>query len=223
MISSTSTADYDREEVETGLTNIAEAFHTIGSEYEHLCAIVPHMTKVQAVNVISRLPIILFLGKGEKVKTKMKPESATTEPTTMTMTAAPQGDIPEMPRVSELERVTASKPRVTPPVPIDVDSGEADLERDAETSKKTSEPTEEQGPEAEKTDPYNCYVFSGKGDTLEQKVSEAVKDLNYHNMLVMTAVGDKTINNVGSICTVAEKWGLSYSIIQQAISGVKEH
>ena len=33
-ISSTSTADYEREEVETGLTNIAEAFHTIGSEYE---------------------------------------------------------------------------------------------------------------------------------------------------------------------------------------------
>ena len=52
-ISSTSTADYDREEVEASLVNIAEAFHTIGSEYEHLCAIVPHMMKVQAVNVIS--------------------------------------------------------------------------------------------------------------------------------------------------------------------------
>ena len=56
-ISSTSTADYNREEVETSLANIAEAFHTIGSKYEHLCAIVPHMTKVQAANVISRLPI----------------------------------------------------------------------------------------------------------------------------------------------------------------------
>ena len=33
-ISSTSTTDYDREEVETSLANIAEAFHTIGSEYE---------------------------------------------------------------------------------------------------------------------------------------------------------------------------------------------
>ena len=31
-ISSTSTADYDREEVETSLANIAEAFHTIGSD-----------------------------------------------------------------------------------------------------------------------------------------------------------------------------------------------
>ena len=42
-ISSTSTADYDREEVETSLTNIVEAFHTIGSEYKRLCSIVPHM------------------------------------------------------------------------------------------------------------------------------------------------------------------------------------
>ena len=42
-------------------------------------------------------------------------------------------------------------------------------------------------------------------------------------MLVVIAVGDKTINNIGSICAVAEKWGLSYSIVQRAIAGVKEH
>ena len=57
----------------------------------------------------------------------------------------------------------------------------------------------------------------GKGDTPEQKVNEMVKELNYHNMLVVIAVEDKTINNIGSICTVAEKRGLSYSIIQRAI------
>ena len=33
-ISSTSTADYDREEVDTSLATVAEAFHTIGNEYE---------------------------------------------------------------------------------------------------------------------------------------------------------------------------------------------
>ena len=127
-------------------------------------------------------------------------------------------------RVSEPERVsaTSTEPRVTPPVPVDVDAGEVDLEKDAEMTRKTSEPTEEQGPEAEKTDPYNRYVLSGKGDMPEQKVNEAVKDLNYHNILVMIVVRDKTINNVGSIHTVAEKWGLSYSIVQRAISGVKE-
>ena len=40
----------------------------------------------------------------------------------------------------------------------------------------------------------------------EQKVNEAVKELNYHNMLVVIAVGDKAINNIGSIRTVSEKW-----------------
>ena len=33
-ICSTSTADYDRKEVETSLATIAEAFHMIGNEYE---------------------------------------------------------------------------------------------------------------------------------------------------------------------------------------------
>ena len=46
--------------------------------------------------------------------------------------------------------------------------------------------------------------MTGKGDTPEQKVNEAVKELNYHNMLVVIAVRDKTINNIGSIHTVAE-------------------
>ena len=82
-----------------------------------------------------------------------------------------------MPHVSEPERVTATSTelRVTPPVPVDVDAGEVDLEKDAETSKKTPEPTEEQGPEAEKTDPYNCYILSGKGDMPEQKVMRLLK------------------------------------------------
>ena len=65
--------------------------------------------------------------------------------------------------------------------------------------------------------------MTGKGDTPEQKINEAVKELNYHNMLVVIAVRDKAINNIGSIRTVAEKWGLSYSIVQRAISGMKEH
>ena len=77
-ISSISTMGYDREEVEASLAMVAEAFHTIGSEYEQLCMIVPHMTKVQAANVISRLPIMPFLGKVEKVKSEMKPEMGIT-------------------------------------------------------------------------------------------------------------------------------------------------
>ena len=40
-ISSMSTANYDREEVESSLTSIAEAFHTIAQEYEKLTGTVP--------------------------------------------------------------------------------------------------------------------------------------------------------------------------------------
>ena len=57
-ISSMSTADYGWEEVETSLTSIAEAFHTIAQEYEKLTGIVPHMSKVQVAQVIARLPIL---------------------------------------------------------------------------------------------------------------------------------------------------------------------
>ena len=115
------------------------------------------------------------------------------------------------------------KPQVTPTTPETAEAEEIDLERDAEVSRKTPEPVKEPSPETERTDSYQHYVMSGKGDTPEQKVNKAVKELNYHNMLVVIAVGHKTINNIGSIRTVAEKWGLSYSIIQRAILGVKEH
>ena len=76
-ISSTLTADYDIEEVEMSLQAIADAFHKIGNEYEHLCSIVPHMSKVQSTNIIGRLPIIAFVGKGTSVKKEFKAEVKT--------------------------------------------------------------------------------------------------------------------------------------------------
>ena len=104
-INSTSTVDYDQEEVEASLATVAEAFHTIGSEYEQLCKIVPHMTKVQAASVISRLSIMPFLGKVEKVKseTKLGITKPTSEvprvPETSQTSEAPQ--VPEMSQTSE--------------------------------------------------------------------------------------------------------------------------
>ena len=73
-ISSTSTADYDGEEVETSLTTFADAFHKIGNEYEHLCSIVLHMSKTQVADVIGRHPIIPFMVKNMPVKTETKME-----------------------------------------------------------------------------------------------------------------------------------------------------
>ena len=57
-ISSTSTADYDHEEVEASLTTITKAFHMIAQEYEKLMTTVPHMSKIQAAQVIAKLPIL---------------------------------------------------------------------------------------------------------------------------------------------------------------------
>ena len=108
-----------------------------------------------------------------------------------------------MPQVSEQEREstrTAEPPSTSGRAEVE----EIDLERDAEASRKTPEPVKEPSPETERTNSYQHYVMTGKGDTPEQKVNKAVKELNYHNMLVVIAVGDKTINNIGSICTVAE-------------------
>ena len=121
----------------------------------------------------------------------------------------------EVPQVPE--------PQVTPMTPKRAETEKVDLEKDVEASRKTTEPEKELSPEVKRADSYQCYVMSGRGDTPEQKVNKAVKKLNYHNMLVVITVGDKTINNIRSIHTVTEKWGLSYSIIQRAISGVKEH
>ena len=72
-ISLTSTADYDREEVETSLTTISKAFHTIAQEHEKLTRTIPHMSKIQAVQVIVRVPILPV----QKQEMKMEKTEAT--------------------------------------------------------------------------------------------------------------------------------------------------
>ena len=61
--------------------------------------IVLHMTKVQAASVISRLPVIPFLSKKEKVKLELKQEMGTME----SMSEAPQ--VPGMSQTSEVPQV----------------------------------------------------------------------------------------------------------------------
>ena len=69
-ISSTSTAYYDREEVKMSLTNTSEVFHAIAHKYEKLMATVPHMTRVQAAQVVARLPVMPILKQEPKIKKK---------------------------------------------------------------------------------------------------------------------------------------------------------
>ena len=95
MISSTSTADYDREEVEALLTNIADTFHVIGQEYEKLVGVVPHMSKMQAAGVIARMLILPFVK--QEAKAESKQESVEPHPSTTQEQIA----IPEEPRVTQ--------------------------------------------------------------------------------------------------------------------------
>ena len=85
----------------------------------------------------------------------------------------------------------ANTPTALPTTTGETELGNVDLERDAENSGTALRLAEESTPQVEKTD---TYMMTGKGHTPEQKVNESVKDLNYHNMVIIIAVGDKTIN-----------------------------
>ena len=148
-ISSTSTVDYDGDEVEASLTTIANAFYKIRNEYEHLCSIVPHMTKTQVANVIGRLPNVPFIGKGAPVKTEAKTEPRKSEPTmTMTtmMTATTRETTTRIMDMTEQERTT--EVQITPGMPpmVEIDTNleeEIDIEKDAEMSKRARKTTGE--------------------------------------------------------------------------------
>ena len=88
-ISSMSTADYNREEVEGSLTTISEAFHTIAQEYEKLTGTVPHMSKVQAVQVIVRLPVLPILKQEVKMEKAEAADVIEIEPVPGTSTEQP--------------------------------------------------------------------------------------------------------------------------------------
>ena len=88
-ISSTSTTDYNREEVEGSLTMISKAFHTIAQEYEKLTSTVPHMSKVQAVQVVVRLPVLPILKQEVKKEKAEVAEVIEIEPTPGTSTEPP--------------------------------------------------------------------------------------------------------------------------------------
>ena len=141
-ISSTSTADYDQDEVEASLANIAEAFHKIGNEYEHFCAIVP---------------IILFVVKSGPVKAEVKAEPRKLEPMMMTMTAVSQEVITEAPNITRPEETTVVQvsPRTLPATEMSVGPVEVDIEKDAEAPQQVMEMTEELGTESEKANQYS--------------------------------------------------------------------
>ena len=193
-ISSMSTANYDREEVETSLTNITEAFHTIAQEYEKLTGTVPHMSKVQAAQVIARLPTLPAL------KQELKAEKTETAKTTETEA---------MPGTSqELPAAEAERPAEVPPEEVIIEPT---------AQEKEDEPDEENINEY-----FKKFVLTGKGKGPEEKIQEACKEINYQNLVILIAV-DYVVNKAKNIKEVAKKWGLSFSAVQRAMSHKKEH
>ena len=150
-ISLTSTADYDHEEVETSLTSISEAFHTIAQEYEKLTSTVPHMSKIQAAQVIVRLPILLALKQEMKIEKTEMAKTTEAEPVPGTSVEPPTAEA-EKPAEELMEEVM--------------------IELTAE--EKEDEPKEENRYEY-----FKKYVLTGKGKGPEEKIQEACKEINY--------------------------------------------
>ena len=194
-ISLTSTADYDREEVETSLTTISEAFHTIAQEYEKLTGTIPHMSKIQAAQVIVRLPILPV----QKQEMKMEKTEAT-----KTVEAEP------MPGTS------VEQPAAEAEKPVEEPTKEVMMEPTVE--EKDDEPREENVNEY-----FRKYILTRKGNGPKEKIQEACKEINYRNLVILIAVGDYVINQAKNIKEVAKKWGLLFSAVQWAMSRKQEH
>ena len=153
------------------------------------------MSKIQAAQVIVRLPILPAL------KQEMKIEKAET----VKMTEAEP-----MPGTSrELPAAEAEKPaeELTEEVMVELTAEE-----------KEDEPEEENINEY-----FKKYVLTGKGKCSEEKIQEACKEINYRNLVILIAVGDYIINNAKNIKEVAKKWGLSFSVVQHVMSRKREH
>ena len=194
-ISSTSTVDYNHEEVETSLSTISDAFHTITQEYEKLMDMVPHMSKIQATQVIAKLPMLPILKQEVKKETAETTEVIEIEPVPETLAewlAAGTEDTTEEPAGEAMVEQTAE-------------------EGDVESNKDSV------------NEYFQKYVLSGKGKNPKEKIQEACKEINYRNLVVLIAVGDYIVNQARNIKGVTKKWGLSFSAIQRAMSRKQEH
>ena len=193
-ISSTSTADYDHEEVETSLTNISEVFHTIAQEYEKLTGTIPHVSKIQATQVIVRLPILPVQKQEMKIEKTEAAKIVEAEPMPGTSVEQPAAE--------------AEKPAEEP-------SEEVMIELTVE--EKDDEPKEENINEY-----FKKYILTRKGEGPEEKTQEACK-INYRNLVILIGVGDYVVNKAKNIKEVAKKWGLLFSAVQHAKSRKREH
>ena len=177
------------------MTTISEAFHTITQEYEKLTGTVPHMSKVQAAQVIARLPVLPIL------KQEVKKEKAE---------VAEVIEIKPAPG-SSTEQPTAGSEKSTKQTTGEVVEEQIVEREDDELS------------EGSKDKYFQRYMLTGKGKNPEEKVQQACKEINFQNLIVLIAVGNYIVNQARNIKEAAKKWGLSFSSIQRAMSQKREH
>ena len=194
-ISLTLTANYDWEKVKTSLTNIAEVFHTIAQEYKKLTGTVPHMSKVQAAQVIARLPVLLAS------KQELKAEKSETTKITET---EPMPGTSQEPPAAEAEELADVPPK--------------EVMAELTVEEREDEPNEENINEY-----FKKYVLSGKGKGPKEKIQDACKEINYRNLVVLIVVGDYIVSKAKNIKKVTKKLSLSFSVVQRAMFHKKEH
>ena len=123
----------------------------IAQEYEKLTITVPHMSKIQAVQVIAKLPILPIQKQEVKMEKTETARTVEAEPIPGTSTEQPTAEAEE-PVEEPMEEVMVE------PTP-----GGKDVE-----------------PEEESVSEYfKRYVFTSKGKSPEDKIQEACKEINY--------------------------------------------
>ena len=151
------------------------------------------MSKVQAAQVIARLPILPALK--QELKAEKTEAAKTTE-------MDPVPGTSQRPPATEAERL------------MEVPPEEVIVELTAE--EKEDEPDEENVNEY-----FKKYMLTGKGKDPEEKIQEACKEINYWNLIILITVGDYVVNQAKNIKEVTRKWGLSFSTVQHAMSQKK--
>ena len=167
----------------------------IAQEYEKLTTTVPHMSKIQAAQVIAKLPILPIQKQEMKTEKTETAKATENEPVPGTSTEWPTAEAEE-PMEEPTEKVMEQ----------------------STSAKKDDEPEEESISEY-----FRRYVLTRKSKNLEDKIQEACKEINYRNLVVLIAVGDYIVNQAKNIKEVAKKWGLSFSAVQRTMSRKREH
>ena len=164
-------------------------------EYKKLTTTVPHMSKIQAAQVIAKLPILPI--QKQEIKTE---KTETTKPI----------ENEPIPGTSTERLATEAEEPVEEPT-------------EGAMAQSTPGQKDEEAEEESMSEYFRRYVLTGKGKNPEDKIQEACKEINYRNLFVLIAVGDYIMNQAKNIKEVAKKWGLSFSTMQRAMSRKREH